>query len=47
MVTITTAKGKDYSELKEIKKIKVPRTENTELFYRILEAYVPQETAIK
>lgn len=47
MVTITTADGKICNEIEEIRKIKVPRTPNTEMFYRILENYVSKEDASK
>lgn len=39
MVTITTADGKVYTDPS---KIKIPRNEKTELFYHILENFVPQ-----
>lgn len=40
-VTITTADGKVYTDPS---KIKIPRNENTEAFYRMLENYVPKTT---
>lgn len=39
-VTITTHDGKVYTDPS---KIKIPRNENTEMFYRILENYVPKD----
>lgn len=44
MVTITTADGKVYTDPKQIK---VPRTPNTEMFFHILDNYVPKKNEEK
>ena len=43
-VTITTADGKVYTDPT---KVKIPRTEYTEAFYRMLENYVPKTNKTK